>query len=62
LATCPAWAGKGTNGQENLSKDLSHSVLDQSKVVDELVIDKAHYRQHPDCRTLVCFVYDPSSG
>jgi hypothetical protein len=23
------------------------------------VIDKAHYRQHPDCRTLVCFVYDP---
>jgi len=33
--------------------------LDQRKVVDELVIDKAHYRQHPDCKTLVCFVYDP---
>jgi REase_DpnII-MboI len=21
--------------------------------------DKAHYRKHPDCKTLVCFVYDP---
>ena len=28
-------------------------------MVDELIIDKAHYRQHPDCTTLVCCVYDP---
>jgi REase_DpnII-MboI len=20
-----------------------------------------HYRQHPDCKTLVCFVYDPDN-
>lgn len=33
--------------------------LDQRKVVDELIVDKEHYRQHPDCKTLVCFVYDP---
>jgi len=33
--------------------------LDQRKVVDELIVDKEHYRQHPDCQTLVCFVYDP---
>lgn len=38
---------------------MTRERLDQSKVVDELVIDKAHYRRHPDCRTLVCFVYDP---
>jgi len=25
----------------------------------ELVVDKAHYRQHPDCKTLVSFGYDP---
>ena len=38
---------------------MTRDRLDQAKVVDELVIDKAHYRQHPDCKTLVCFVYDP---
>ena len=29
------------------------------KLGDELLIDIARYQQHPDCRTLVCFVYDP---
>ncbi|MCP9486937.1 MAG: hypothetical protein MSC30_13865 [Gaiellaceae bacterium MAG52_C11] len=38
---------------------MTRERLDQRKVVDELVIDKAHYRGHPDCKTLVCFVYDP---
>ncbi len=36
--------------------------LDQRKVVDELAIDKAHYHHGPDCKTLVCFVYDPNTG
>jgi hypothetical protein len=26
---------------------------------EELLVDIAKYRQHPNCRTLVCFVYDP---
>jgi hypothetical protein len=26
---------------------------------DELIIDRARYRVHPDCRTLICLVYDP---
>lgn len=34
--------------------------LAQADLVDELVIDKEHYRHHPDCQTLVCFVYDPA--
>ena len=38
---------------------MTRERLDQSRVVEELVIDKAHYRQHPDCKTLVCIVYDP---
>jgi REase_DpnII-MboI len=38
---------------------MTRDRLDRAKVVDELVIDKAHYRQQPDCKTLVCFVYDP---
>ncbi|HUZ51782.1 MAG TPA: hypothetical protein VMU94_04565 [Streptosporangiaceae bacterium] len=33
--------------------------LDQRKVAEELIIDKERYRAHPDCKTLVCFVYDP---
>lgn len=33
--------------------------LTQKKVRDELIIDKAHYRVHQDCKKLYCLVYDP---
>jgi hypothetical protein len=33
--------------------------LTQRKVRNELIIDKAHYRVHPDCKKLYCLVYDP---
>lgn len=33
--------------------------LSQKKVRDELIIDKAHYRVHQDCKKLYCLVYDP---
>ena len=26
---------------------------------DQLIIDVDRYKSHPDCDTLVCFVYDP---
>lgn len=26
---------------------------------EQLIIDRARYESHPDCETLVCFVYDP---
>ncbi len=29
------------------------------EVGDQLIIDIDRYRSHPDCQTLVCFVYDP---
>lgn len=38
---------------------MTRQGLGQREVVEELTIDKAHYRGHPNCRTLVCFVYDP---
>lgn len=28
---------------------------------DELSIDISHYRKHPDCETLICFIYDPDA-
>lgn len=33
--------------------------LDARRVGEELIIDIERYRVHPDCRTLMCFVYDP---
>jgi hypothetical protein len=33
--------------------------LSQRQVAKELATDKEFYRAHPDCRTLICFVYDP---
>jgi len=30
------------------------------QIANELIIDKARYAAHPDCATLVCFVYDPT--
>jgi len=29
------------------------------KIGDELLMDIGRYQQHQDCRTLVCFIYDP---
>lgn len=30
------------------------------EVSEQLIIDAAKYRQHPECKTLVCVVYDPA--
>ena len=40
---------------------MTRDGLGQRKIVEELTIDKAHYRGHPDCESLVCFVYDPEN-
>ncbi|WP_255153080.1 hypothetical protein [Halorarius halobius] len=32
---------------------------DEREIKSELAEDKEHYRAHPDCSQLVCFVYDP---
>jgi len=33
--------------------------LGTKEVGDQLAIDILKYRGHPDCKTLVCFIYDP---
>ncbi|WP_147446641.1 malate dehydrogenase [Corallococcus sp. CA047B] len=33
--------------------------LNTRDLSDELIADIARYQAHPDCQTLVCFVYDP---
>lgn len=38
---------------------MTRKNLGQREVVEELTVDKAQYRTHPECETLLCFVYDP---
>jgi hypothetical protein len=33
--------------------------LSQAEVARQLTIDEKYYRQHPDCKTFMAFVYDP---
>lgn len=33
--------------------------LSSKGVGDQLIVDIDRYKQHPDCKTLFCFVYDP---
>jgi hypothetical protein len=38
---------------------MTRSGLTDRQLGEELLIDIARYRGHPDCKTLVCLVYDP---
>jgi hypothetical protein len=33
--------------------------LSAKEIGEQLIIDIARYRAHPDCKKLICFVYDP---
>lgn len=41
---------------------MTRDGLTDRAVTDELLIDIGRYRSHPDCATLLCFVYDPPSS
>ena len=36
--------------------------LTDKKIGEELIIDIVKYKQHPDCKTLICFIYDPEGN
>ncbi len=62
----PSYAGKSTRMDFLLKKEnivievkKTRKGLDAKRLGEELIIDIAHYRSHPGCRTLICFVYDP---
>ena len=38
---------------------MTRKNLEQKEVANQLIIDKERYKAHPDCKTLICFVYDP---
>ena len=33
--------------------------LQDKDIGDQLIIDVAHYKSHPDCKKIICFVFDP---
>jgi len=38
---------------------MTNRNLRDKKIGEQLIIDIKRYQSHPDCNTLVCFVYDP---
>jgi len=62
----PSYAGRSSRMDFLLKPEkivvetkMTRKNLDQKRVAEELTIDKDRYRKHPDCETLVAFVYDP---
>ena len=40
---------------------MTRDSLKEKDIGNQLIIDIAQYQQHPDCETLVCFIYDPDN-
>jgi hypothetical protein len=63
---CPSYAGRASRvdfllkaEQVVIETKMTRKGLDDRKLGEELTLDKAKYRTNKDCRTLICFVYDP---
>jgi len=47
------------NEQIVIETKMVRKNLGQKRICEELIIDKAYYKGHKDCKKLYCFVYDP---
>lgn len=64
----PSYAG-GASRMDFLLKDeqlvieakMVRASLGERQIGEQLIVDAVRYRAHPDCKTLVCFVYDPEA-
>ncbi|MCC5653923.1 hypothetical protein LC609_29930 [Nostoc sp. XA013] len=63
---CPSYAGGSSRvdfllKQQNIMLEVkkTRKGLEAKEIGQELIIDIARYSDHPDLKTLVCFVYDP---
>lgn len=64
----PSYAGNASrvdfllkDQQLVIEAKMTRKGLDQKTVANQLIIDAKRYRTHPDCKHLLCFVYDPSN-
>jgi REase_DpnII-MboI len=39
---------------------MTRNNLGQKEIVNQLAVDILRYQSHPDCKTLICFIYDPA--
>ncbi|REC61877.1 hypothetical protein DRF65_13850 [Chryseobacterium pennae] len=64
----PSYAGSSTrmdfllkNEKIVIEVKKTRDKLKDKEIGEQLILDIAHYRNHPDCKILKCFVYDPDS-
>jgi len=64
----PSYAGSSTRIDFLLKREQilievkkTRATLKDRQIGEELLIDIAHYGSHPDCKHLICFVYDPEN-
>ena len=38
---------------------MTRKGLADKEIGDQLIVDIERYKEHPDCNTLICFIYDP---
>jgi len=62
----PSYAGKSSridflvnNESLGIEVKMTRVGLNERELGTQLIDDIARYKHHPDCKTLVCFVYDP---
>jgi len=47
------------NEQIVIEVKMARRGLGEKQIREQLIIDKAYYKQHKDCKKLYCFIYDP---
>lgn len=64
----PSYAGSSTRvdfllKNENVVIEVkkTRQGLADKRIGEQLILDVAHYANHPNCKSLICFVYDPES-
>jgi len=64
----PSYAGSSTRVDFLLKKEKivievkkTRKGLADKEVGDQLILDAQHYKVHPDCKRLICFIYDPEN-
>ena len=62
----PSYAGKSARMDFLLKKEkivietkMTRKGLADKEIGDQLIVDIERYKEHPDCNTLICFIYDP---
>ena len=62
----PSYAGSASRMDFLLKKERivleikkTRKGLAAKEIGDQLLVDISRYQKHPECQTLVCFVYDP---